>query len=199
VDAALDDLADGIALPDDADIAVLMDAAGVDADELVHRPSRNGAAGVAVGSELAGGEDDRRTRLTRPRAAVDQEGGQVPPLQAWRPRDRSPRPHAERDVLADRVEADGEADHLELGADFHPGSTGYAGIREEVQPLTFQEVPQRQRDNVHPGPVNRVLQPVRPAVLVTEPQHDGQPGAERSRLVHGHPQRGGDRGTSGHV
>ncbi len=198
LNATLDDLADGIALPDDADVAGLVDAAGVDADELVHRPGRDAATGVAIRSEFAGGEDDGRTRLAGPGAAVDQEGRQVPPGQAGRPRDGSPRPHAEWDVFADWVEADGEADHLEFGAKLHPGSRGNARVRDEVQPLAFQGAPQRQRDNVHPGPVNRVLQPVRSAVFVTEPQHDGQPGAERARLVHGHPQRGCDRGVAGH-
>jgi hypothetical protein len=80
--AVVDYLADGIAFPDDADIAVLMETAGVDAYELLQGPGGDAAAGVAVRGELAGGKDGRRTGLARPGTAIDQEGGEVPPWTA---------------------------------------------------------------------------------------------------------------------
>jgi len=42
--AVLNYVADGITLPDDTDVAVPVDAARVDADELMHGPSRDAAA-----------------------------------------------------------------------------------------------------------------------------------------------------------
>ena len=92
----LDYFAYRITLPYDANIAVLVDAAGVEANELVQGPGRRTAAGAAVRGELVGGEVDGRTGLAGPGAAVDQEGGQVPPEQAGRPGDGSPSPHAKR-------------------------------------------------------------------------------------------------------
>jgi hypothetical protein len=51
--AAFDYLADGMAFPDDADVAVLMEAARVDAYELLKWSGRDATAGVAVWGELS--------------------------------------------------------------------------------------------------------------------------------------------------
>jgi hypothetical protein len=84
-------LANGIALPDDADVGDVVNAAGVDAYELVYWTGLDAAPGMAVAGELVGGEDDGRTGPAGPGAAADQERGQVPPWQAGRPGDGSPR------------------------------------------------------------------------------------------------------------
>jgi hypothetical protein len=75
----LDYLTDGVALPDDADIGIIVDAAGVDAYQLMGGTGRDTAAGVPIAGELAGGEDDGRPGLAGPGTAVDQERGQVTP------------------------------------------------------------------------------------------------------------------------
>jgi hypothetical protein len=163
--SVFDYLADGIAFPDHTDVAVLVEAAGVDAYELLQRPGRDAAAGMAVGGELAGDEDDGRAGLAGPGTAVDQEGGQVSPWQAGWPCDSSPRPHAERSTVVDWVEADRQANYLEFGAELHPGSRADARIGVEIGPALLRHAAQRQRDDVYLRSVVWMFQPVRPPVL----------------------------------
>lgn len=85
----LDYLADCIALPDDADVGIVVNTSGVDSYELVHWTSLDAATGMAIAGELVGGEDDRRPGLAGPGTTVDQERGQVPPRQVGRPGDGS--------------------------------------------------------------------------------------------------------------